>query len=245
MSASLSITIHAGDNSYDGPLDVLLGMIRYHGYPMDSLPVARLTNGFLAYVRRAEELEQDLAGEFVEVASWLVLLKSRAMLPADAQLGHLPPEEELRRVLAPREIVEQTAVDLKSRTPRRPPTMPATEPGVTAVEEEPSGTDMTVAGLLKEAESAMALAHARRYQAAIDSQVMPVSEALLWVKSRVEPLEDGTVIACHEWFESFPEAGNKASLFLALLELAKAGYLLLYQRPAENRIYAKRLTLAA
>jgi segregation and condensation protein A len=62
---------------YDGPFDLLLALIRRQEYPIDALPVLDITSPFLAYVNAARELGAELGGEFVEVASWLVLLKSR------------------------------------------------------------------------------------------------------------------------------------------------------------------------
>ena len=77
-SAQLGISLPR----YDGPFDLLLSLIRRNEYSIDALPVLEITSQFLAYVRTARDLDAELGGEFVEVASWLVLLKSRSLLPA-------------------------------------------------------------------------------------------------------------------------------------------------------------------
>ena len=84
---------------FEGPFDVLLGLIRRNQWSIDDLPVVEITGQFLAYIREAGELDPELAGEFVETASWLVLLKSRSLLPAEDAAAPAP-QEELRRAAA-------------------------------------------------------------------------------------------------------------------------------------------------
>ena len=65
---------------FDGPFDLLIALIRRNEYEIDALPVVEITSQFLAYVKDARQIDAELGGEFVEVASWLVLLKSRSLL---------------------------------------------------------------------------------------------------------------------------------------------------------------------
>jgi chromatin segregation and condensation protein Rec8/ScpA/Scc1 (kleisin family) len=66
---------------FDGPLDLLLALVRRNQYPLDALPIAEITRQYLAYIKEASGADVELGGDFLETASWLVLLKSRAMLP--------------------------------------------------------------------------------------------------------------------------------------------------------------------
>ena len=61
--------------------DLLLALVRRNQYPLDALPVAEITRQYDAYLREAADADMELGGDFIETASWLVLLKSRAMLP--------------------------------------------------------------------------------------------------------------------------------------------------------------------
>jgi chromatin segregation and condensation protein Rec8/ScpA/Scc1 (kleisin family) len=71
---------------------------RRNEYEIDAMPVLAITSQFLAYVKAAREIDAELGGELVEVASWLVLLKLRSLLPVrDAE--EPSPCEELRRVV--------------------------------------------------------------------------------------------------------------------------------------------------
>lgn len=69
---------------FEGPLDLLLHLCRRQELPLAELPLADVTRQFLAYLDVMEELELTVAGEFVEMASLLCVLKSRALLPAVA-----------------------------------------------------------------------------------------------------------------------------------------------------------------
>ncbi len=73
---------------FEGPLDLLLHLCRRHELSVTEMPVAAVTEQFLAYLEVLEELEIEIAGEFVEMASLLCLIKSREILPA----ADLPPE---------------------------------------------------------------------------------------------------------------------------------------------------------
>lgn len=78
---------------FEGPLDLLLHLCRRHELPLAELPLGQVTAQFLAYLDVMEELELEVAGEFVEMASLLCLLKSRELLPA-VHVAALEDEEE-------------------------------------------------------------------------------------------------------------------------------------------------------
>ena len=99
---------------FDGPFDLLLALIRRNQWSIDDLPVVAITGQFLAYIRDAGDLDPELAGEFVETASWLVLLKSRSLLPPeDAQAP--APQEELRRAVLDHATLTAATTFLRER----------------------------------------------------------------------------------------------------------------------------------
>ncbi len=69
---------------YDGPLDLLLDLIRKQDIDIYNIPIARITAQFLAYVERLKEADIDNAGEFIYTASLLIHIKSRMLLPRAA-----------------------------------------------------------------------------------------------------------------------------------------------------------------
>ena len=76
---------------YDGPLDLLLDLIRRQDIDIYDIPIARITAQFLAYVERIRVLDVDVAAEFIYMASLLIHIKSKMLLPRDPAA---PPEEE-------------------------------------------------------------------------------------------------------------------------------------------------------
>lgn len=68
-------------DTYRGPLDLLLYLVRKHEVEVADLPIALITQQYLAYLEVLEALDVDAVGEFLEMASTLVEIKSRLVLP--------------------------------------------------------------------------------------------------------------------------------------------------------------------
>jgi segregation and condensation protein A len=86
---------------YDGPLDLLLDLIRKQDIDIYDIPIAKITAQFLAYVNQLKATDVDVAGEFIYTASLLIHIKSRMLLP---RAGSGPEEtaEDPRRELVER-----------------------------------------------------------------------------------------------------------------------------------------------
>ena len=66
---------------YDGPLDLLLDLIRKQQINIYDIPIASITQQYLEYMQRALELDIELSAEFVYMAATLIHIKSRMLLP--------------------------------------------------------------------------------------------------------------------------------------------------------------------
>jgi segregation and condensation protein A len=82
---------------YDGPLDLLLDLIRKQDIDIYDIPIAKITAQYLAYVETLKYLDVDVAAEFIYMASLLIHIKSKMLLPRDpdAPPGQDDPREEL------------------------------------------------------------------------------------------------------------------------------------------------------
>jgi segregation and condensation protein A len=69
--------------AYEGPLDLLLDLIRKQEINIFDIPIAQITQQYLDYLHRMETLNVELAGDFILMAATLILIKSRMLLPAD------------------------------------------------------------------------------------------------------------------------------------------------------------------
>ncbi len=82
--------VEVGD-VYEGPLDLLLDLIRKQDIDIYDIPIARITAQYLKYVERMRELDVNVAAEFIYMASVLIHIKSKMLLPRDPDL---PPEAQ-------------------------------------------------------------------------------------------------------------------------------------------------------
>jgi segregation and condensation protein A len=72
---------------YDGPLDLLLDLIRRQQIEIKDIPIATITSQYLEYMEKAREMDMDLGAEFVYMAATLIHIKSKMLLPRDPALG--------------------------------------------------------------------------------------------------------------------------------------------------------------
>jgi segregation and condensation protein A len=75
---------------FEGPLDLLLYLIKRDEIDIYDISLERITKQYLEYLQAFKELNIDIAGEFIVMAANLIYLKSRSLLPVDQQ----PPDEE-------------------------------------------------------------------------------------------------------------------------------------------------------
>ena len=97
---SSPLTFHL--ERYDGPLDLLLDLIRKQQIDIRDIPIATITAQYFAYMEKARELDIDLGAEFVYMAATLIHIKSKMLLPRDPALDELAPEEDPRKELVDR-----------------------------------------------------------------------------------------------------------------------------------------------
>ena len=80
---------------FEGPLDLLLTLIHKNKVNIEDIPISLICDQYLEYIRAAQDMDMELAGEFIVMASELMLIKSRMLLPREA-----PEEEDPRAALA-------------------------------------------------------------------------------------------------------------------------------------------------
>ncbi len=87
---------------FEGPLDLLLHLIRTQEIDIYDIPIARVTEQYLAYLDLMRELNVNLAGEFLVMAATLIHIKSRMLLPPDPSAAPDAPPEDPRQELVER-----------------------------------------------------------------------------------------------------------------------------------------------
>jgi len=104
---------------YNGPLDLLLYLIRREEVDIYDIPIARITEQYVQYVDLIHNLDPDLAGEFLVMAATLMEIKTRMMLPsvegeqAEEEPLQIDPRTELIRQLLEYKAFKDAAGDLR------------------------------------------------------------------------------------------------------------------------------------
>ncbi len=95
-------------DAFEGPLDLLLHLIRTNEVNIYDIPIALITEQYLGYIALMQDLNLDLAGEFLVMASTLIHIKSRTLLPRpDPEQADGGPEEDPREALVRRLLEHQ------------------------------------------------------------------------------------------------------------------------------------------
>ena len=87
--------------AFEGPLDLLLYLIRRQNLNILDIPIAEVTRQYMNYLALMQDLRLELAAEYLLMAAWLAEIKSRLLLPrpAQAEAEELDPRAELVRRL--------------------------------------------------------------------------------------------------------------------------------------------------
>ena len=93
-------------DQYDGPLDLLLDLIRRQQIDIRNIPIATITSQYLSYLDQARDMDLDIGAEFVFMAATLIHIKSRLLLPVDPAL-----RKEGEAVEDPREELVQRLIE--------------------------------------------------------------------------------------------------------------------------------------
>lgn len=114
--------LHVRLDVFDGPLDLLLSLIKEQQLDIATVPLASVAEQYLTYVRMMEDLDMEIAAEYLVIAATLVFLKSKALLPPipqefidESEESAEQVEERLRRRLLAYSRYRELGVQLRSR----------------------------------------------------------------------------------------------------------------------------------
>ena len=93
-------------DAFEGPLDLLLHLIRKNELNIYDIPIALITEQYLGYIEMMQELSLDVAGEFLVMAATLIHIKSRMLLPRPETSSLDPTEDEDPREVLVRRLLE-------------------------------------------------------------------------------------------------------------------------------------------
>ena len=214
---------------YEGPLDLLLSIVRRNELPITDLPLASIAAQYLAYIKEAEALDVNLGMEWIDIAARLIQWKSTSLLPADPALpdAETALAEELNRelkTLSEAQLSEAKEFLVGRNEERERLWARGTGESVReplSAQEEPFASLWTVRRKAQTIRN-LFLRHREHPEPVYDvpEETVTMDEMLDWVRQRIAELEPGARVSSELWFAEMATIGRKIGLFLALIEVA-------------------------
>lgn len=220
--------------AFEGPLDLLLSMVRRQEFSLAELPLAPIAAQYLAYVQNADELDVNLGMEWIEMAARLIQWKAASLLPVVPGIPH--PGEELKRELV---------LALQSITGPQSWSNPDT---TTFCGDPPAGEDVQASlwTLRKKARTLHGTFQSRRTSAEsavwIDFDPISIGEMRSFALAKLETQHPDVWFSSADWLPSEVSRTRQIYLFLALLDLAREGIVRVDDDSAAGSVRICRLT---
>ncbi len=226
---------------YDGPLDLLLDLIRKQDIDITDIPIARITAQYLAYVESLKQLDVDVAAEFIYMAALLIHIKSKMLLPRDpdAPAGmEEDPREELVQRLLEHEKYKNAAQMLmqKQQIEEAVVSNPAMKEFKDAEGTEPE-LDADVVDLVKTFQEILERARSRP-MLQVDEETVTVGQMIEYFRRRL--LMEDRPIRLKRLLQHITSRNALIASFLALLELVRLQAVLLRQDRVFGDILLKK-----
>ena len=206
---------------FEGPLDLLLHLIKKNEVDVRELPVAQITEQYLAYLDLLRDLNLDIAGEYLVMAATLTLIKSRMLLPSpEPEEGEeADPRADLVRQLLEYQRYREAAESLGDRPLLRRDTF-TREPSLEGLPPEPEGAPRIKVTLWELMEAFRVV-----LKRAEPDPVHQVAGEAVSLRARIDTLLATLGVARRVTFDSLfgeqPTRGYVIVTFLAVLELMK------------------------
>jgi segregation and condensation protein A len=222
---------------FEGPLDLLLHLIKTDKIDIYDIPIVHITQQYLEYLELMEEMNLEIAGDFLVMAATLIHIKSRTLLPLDAE----EPDDAIddpRAELVERLLEYKMFQDVTGKLRNREDVWKnifhrnLTEADDLDLEPETGLFEVSVFDLITAFRTLLTRTPEQVLE--ITRDTLTVSDRINYIMERLER-EDGV-----RFLELFADGYTKASLivtFLALLELNRLGLARAYQEKAFGVIW--------
>jgi segregation and condensation protein A len=230
---------------FEGPLDLLLYLIKKEEVDIYDIPIERITNQYMEYLSLMQLLNLEVAGEFLVMAATLMYIKSRMLLPEDQQVTDTEPEEgedprwELIRQLVEYKKFKDAALQLAQREAEQSRMFPrrAVAELVAKASEVPLA-EVSIFDLINAFHTVLKKAQEKEDFREIIEEKFTVSDK---IEEILYTLRDRTELV---FSEVFAKAGSRAEVvvtFLALLELIRLKRLKVQQPEAFGEIHVVKV----
>jgi len=235
---------------YDGPMDLLLDLIRKQNIDIYDIPIALITAQFLDYCHQLKQTDVDAAGEFIYMASLLIHIKSKTLLPRDPSDVVGADSEDPRRELVERLLEHERFKAAAQMLMQKQQIEAATwsKPGMREFLREQAGGEGAAAGMEQEI-AADTLDLVRVFQEVlqrlrerpvldVNEESVTVAQLIDYVKRRL--LMEDRPVSLRRLLHSTHSERALICMFLAMLELVRLQAVLLHQPQEFGDILIKK-----
>ncbi len=227
-------------DTYDGPLDLLLDLIKKQEIDIHNIPIARITGQYLDYLHKLEQLDMDISADFIYMAATLIYIKSKMLLPADPLAGpeeQEDPRAELVHRLVDHEKFKSAAQLLHQRQQIEDHVW--SKPDLSLYETE--GTEGELVVSLVDLVKVFQQVLERRKEVVkieLHHQQFTVAQMMEMLRQQLVISEDG--IDLITFFESCPSRHAMIVALLAVLELVRLQAIVLVQQEMFGKIWLRK-----
>ncbi len=227
---------------YDGPLDLLLDLIRKQEINIYDIPIAKITQQYLEFMTQAAEKSMELSAEFVYMAATLIHIKSKMLLPRDPELAKLEPEEDPRKELVDRllehERFKTAAEMLQQKRVIEEAVWSNPQIAQFRADDDDPGLAVTLFDLVKTLQGVLDRAKQRPTYEITNTEVS-VPDMIKYLRNIFE--RGRSTISARDLFERQTSRRAMVCLFLAILEMVKVQAVGLTQSELFGEIALKKL----
>lgn len=230
---------------YEGPLDLLLDLIRKHKVNIYDIPIASITAQYMEFMEHAAAMDMELGSEFVYMAATLIHIKSKMLLPKDPALEEIAPEEDPRQELVDRLLEHEKYKDAAEMLQQKRVLEEAmwSNPQIRRfLEDEPEHSpslDVSLFDLVKTFQAVLDRAKSRP-SLELDQEDVTVPDMIKVLRDALEKAPHGKAISAMALFERQRSRRAMLCLFLAILEMVKRQAIVLDQADAFGDIAIRR-----
>ena len=211
---------------FEGPLDLLLALIAKNKVDISDIPIALILDQYMAYLASMREISMEMSGEFIVMASELMLIKSRMLLPKPPAEEQEDPRAKLARALLEYKRAKENAVILNERYQLYGSRIVKDTEVIDTSHDMPENLDIMLLEnafqrILRRSRELPALAREseRTLQRLLQAKVVPVS-GKIWSIMRIL-YREGTV-SMENILLRYESRSEIIAYFLALLELLRS-----------------------
>ena len=216
---------------FEGPLDLLLHLIKKHQVNIYDIPIALITKQYLDYLDLMQELDLDIAGDFLVMAATLIHIKSRTLLPRPDPAQEDPeedPREALVRRLLEHQKFKAAAELLHDREIQRSAQWSRPDQALAEVVGDPPEPEVEVDLFSLMAAFRQVLERARqRPQAYLPAEHISIESRIELLMAR---LSEGQAFGFEELFADVQTKPGIVVTFLALLEMIRLKLVRVFQQ---------------